>query len=249
MTKYLADFEAVSPELAKWTVEFAYGEALFRDGLDARTKQIAICSMLATCGNRGRALQFHVASALNAGASRAELTEVFIQLSVYAGFPAALNAFAAASPVFKEHDIAPGGGAAVTASANRTSETRETRRRRGVETLGATSAASGEAVISSFNDLAPDLGVMIVEHAYGDVFSRAGLDPKTRELAACSAMAALGTKTAETPLRVHVNAALAVGASQAEIVETLLNLAPYCGYPSVQQAMRVAGEEFEKRKK
>jgi 4-carboxymuconolactone decarboxylase len=109
--------------------------------------------------------------------------------------------------------------------------------------LAATSSGSGEAVVRSFDDI----GRMIVEHAYGDVFCRPGIDPKTRELTACAALAALGTKATETPLRVHINAAISVGASRDEIVETILNLVPYCGYPAAQEAMGVAGEEFAKR--
>jgi 4-carboxymuconolactone decarboxylase len=114
-------------------------------------------------------------------------------------------------------------------------------------TLAKTSAQAGEAVVNSFNDLAPDIGRAIVEHSYGDIFSRAGIDAKTRELAACSALAAVGSKATETPLRVHVNAALTAGATQAEIVETLLNVLPYRGYPAVEESMRVVGEEFRKR--
>jgi 4-carboxymuconolactone decarboxylase len=88
---------------------------------------------------------------------------------------------------------------------------------------------------------------MIVEHSYGDVFSRPGIDPKIRELTACAALAAVATKTTEAPLRVHINAALNAGASRKEVLETLLNLVPYSGYPVVQQAVRIAGEEFAKR--
>jgi 4-carboxymuconolactone decarboxylase len=51
--------------------------------------------------------------------------------------------------------------------------------------------------------------------------------------------------TTETPLRVHINAALNAGASRQEI-ETLLNLVPYSGFPSVQQAVRITAEEFAK---
>jgi len=87
---------------------------------------------------------------------------------------------------------------------------------------------------------------MIVEHSYGEIFSRKGIDPKTRELSACAALAAVCSATTETPLRVHINAALNVGASEKEIIETLVNLAPYYGYPATQQAIRIAAEEFAK---
>lgn len=60
-------------------------------------------------------------------------------------------------------------------------------------------------------------------------------------------MAAIGSATMETPLRVHINAALNVGASEKEIIETLINLIAYGGYPATQQAIRSAAEEFAKR--
>jgi 4-carboxymuconolactone decarboxylase len=168
-----------------------------------------------------------------------------MQLAVYAGFPSALNAFAIANAVFAAKDQRPV-AAGTAGEAVSASEDRQTRSERGLATLGKTSAQAGEAVVNSFNDLAPDIGRAIVEHSYGDIFSRPGLDAKTRELAACSALAAVGSKSMETPLRVHVNAALTAGATQAEIVETLLNVLPYRGYPAVEESMRVVGEEFTK---
>jgi 4-carboxymuconolactone decarboxylase len=60
-------------------------------------------------------------------------------------------------------------------------------------------------------------------------------------------MAAVATAATVVPLRVHVNAALTAGATPTEVIETLLNLIPYCGYPVVQQAVKVAGEEIAKR--
>lgn len=242
-----APLRAISPDLARWTVEFAYGDLLFRDGLDSRAKQIAIVSMLATAGNRQDALRQNIEGALNEGVKREELIEVLIQLSIYVGFPAALNAFTLANAVFKELDGRKEAASALPADAGLPSEGRKERLDRGLAVLEKTSAAAGTAVINSFNDLAPDLGRLIVEHSYGDIFSRPGLDLKTRELAACSAMAAVATATTQVPLRVHVNAALTAGATPAEVIETLLNLIPYCGYPVVQQAVKVASEEINKR--
>ena len=246
MESYLASFENVSPDLARWSVEFAFGEVLARDGLDAKTKHLAIISMLASLGNRPEMLRLHLESALEAGATRTEVIEALIQISVYAGFPAALNAFGVAAQVLVQQSGQPAGDVPVHLSVI-TSESSEVRRERGLAALAATSSGSGEAVVRSFDDIAPDIGRMIVEHAYGDVFCRPGIDPKTRELTACAALAALGTKATETPLRVHINAAISVGASRDEIVETILNLVPYCGYPAAQEAMGVAGEEFAKR--
>ncbi|MGV6873979.1 carboxymuconolactone decarboxylase family protein [Pseudochelatococcus sp. B33] len=236
----------VSPELAQWVVEVAYGELLSRDGLSHQMRDLAIVSMLTAAGNRADALRFHIDGALHHGVSKEQLIEAITQLSVYVGFPAALNAFSIANTAFKEWNDAAATGPTSTVPAPE-SETRDARRKRGLEALSRTSAAAGEAVIRSFNDIAPDIGTMIVENSYGDVFSRPQISSKTRELTACAALAAVGSKTMETPLRVHINAALTVGATREEIIEALLNLVPYFGYPVVQQAVRIAGEEFAKR--
>jgi len=237
--------QKVSPELAQWVVEVAYGDLLSREGLSHQTRDLAIVSMLTSAGNRADALRFHIEAALRHGLTKEQLIEAITQLSVYAGFPAALNAFAVANATFKDWNGAVAAGPAPAAVAQ--SETREARRKRGSEVLSRTSAAAGEAVVRSFSDIAPDIGTMIVENAYGDVFARNQISSKTRELTACAALAAVGSKTMETPLRVHVNAALTAGANREEINEALLNLIPYFGYPVVQQAIRIAGEEIAKR--
>jgi 4-carboxymuconolactone decarboxylase len=240
---YFDGFAAGSPDLAQLSIEFAFGEMLARDGLDQKAKLFAIISMLAASGNRAAALRLHLAGALAHGVTREEIIEVLIQLSVYRGFPAALNAFAVAKDIFAAGS--PTIGADVPPPA--VVESRADRLERGHATLAKTSGSSGDAVVRSFDDVAPDLGRMIVEHSYGEVFSRSGIDMKSRELSACAALAAVGSATTEIPLRVHINAALNVGATREEILETLVNLTAYSGYPATQQAVRIAAEEFSKR--
>jgi 4-carboxymuconolactone decarboxylase len=245
---YMETLQGTSPELARWSVEFAFGEIFGRKGLDPKTRQIAIVSMLGAAGNRDDLLRLHIEAGVKAGLSPTEITEALMQLAIYAGFPSALNAFGIANAVFTKPDPQEREGARGGVGGNAiVSETRAARRERGLATLAKTSAQAGATVVDSFNDLAPDIGRAIIEHSYGDIFSRAGLNAITRELAACSALAAVGSKATQTPLRVHVNAALTAGATPAEIVETLLNVLPYRGYPAVEESMRVAGEEFRKR--
>ena len=243
---HVAPFADVSPELAQWSIEFAFGDILARDGLEAKAKQLAVVSMLVAVGNRTDALHFHLQGALICGATHSEIVESLIQISVYTGFPAALNAFTVARDVLAKPPE-PLSQPNPDASGASLSESRTRRRERGLATLSGTSSAAGDAVVRSFDDISPEIGRMIVDHSYGDIFHRAGIDPKTRELTACAALAARGTKASETPLRVHINAALTAGASRTEVVETLLNLLPYSGYPTVQAAMSIAGQEFLKR--
>lgn len=236
-----ARWAALSAEFAHWSMAFEYGEIFNRNDLDERTRQLAIVVMLATAGNRSAQLERHIEAALRAGLSQAEMTEAFMQLAVYAGFPTALNAISTASAVFARPL------ASVTSETHLTpasKESRSTRHARGLAVLSETSRGAGATVIASFDDLAPDIGHAIVEHAYGDVFARTAIDLRTRELAACAAFAAVGNQVMATPLRVHVQAALNAGATREEITEVLLNLVPHCGYPAVEEALCIAAEVF-----
>ncbi len=246
---YTAAIAIVSPAFARWSVDFALGDVLARIRLGRTEASLANIAMLATSGNRTEDLRAHIRGALRGGVGREQIVEVLIQLSAYAGFPTALNAFGVARAVFDEDGNAPVeaagidfGGARVAAA----TEDNGARRTRGLATLAVTSGAAGDAVVHSFDDLAPEIGSMIVDHSYGDIFSRPGLDPKTRELTACAALAGALTSASETPLCVHIAAALAVGATREEIIETLLNITPYRGFPATRRALAIVGEALAK---
>jgi 4-carboxymuconolactone decarboxylase len=98
------NIQALSPDLARLTVEFPYGDVVSRPGLDLRTRQIATVAALTALGNAPVQLRAHIDMALNAGCTRDELKEVIIQMAVYAGFPAALNGMAEALEVFQARD-------------------------------------------------------------------------------------------------------------------------------------------------
>ncbi len=97
---YFDRFAGTAPDLAQLSIDFAFGEALAREGLDHKAKLLAIIAMLAASGNRNDALRLHLAGALANGVMREEIIELLIQLSVYRGFPSALNAFSIARNVF-----------------------------------------------------------------------------------------------------------------------------------------------------
>lgn len=100
----LDNLKELSPDLARLTVEFPYGDVVSRPGLDLRARQIATVAALTALGNAPVQLRAHIDMALNVGCTRDEIKEVIIQMAVYAGFPAALNGMAAAKEVFGERD-------------------------------------------------------------------------------------------------------------------------------------------------
>ena len=99
-----AALREIAPDLYRHIVEFAFGDILSRPGLDPKTREIATVSALAALGNAQPQLRFHLNAALNVGCTRAELAEVLMQMAVYAGVPAALNALHLAKEVFAERD-------------------------------------------------------------------------------------------------------------------------------------------------
>ncbi|WP_339651612.1 carboxymuconolactone decarboxylase family protein [Halopseudomonas pelagia] len=89
---------------------------------------------------------------------------------------------------------------------------------------------AGERVIASLADIAPDLGRYIIEFGFGDIYSRPGLDLKSRELATVAALVALGN--ARPQLEVHLRAAMNVGVTREELVEVIIQMSLYAGFPA-----------------
>ena len=94
----------VSPDLNGYIKEFAFGDVHSREGLSPRDHELVIISGLCALGYAAEELKSHINMGLNAGLSRQEILEVFIQLAVYAGFPAAVNATFIAKEVFDARD-------------------------------------------------------------------------------------------------------------------------------------------------
>lgn len=94
----------IAPDLGRFIAEFAYGDVLTRPELDLRDRELVTIGALAALGNAAPQLRFHINGALNAGCTRAEVIEALIQIAVYAGFPAAINAVEAAREVFAARD-------------------------------------------------------------------------------------------------------------------------------------------------
>lgn len=113
---------------------------------------------------------------------------------------------------------------------------------RGIALLKQTQGDTAEKLLKSLENIAPDLGRYAAEFAFGDILSRPGLDMKTREMLSVAALTALGT--AGPQLRAHIGAALRVGCTREEIVETILQMVVYAGFPAALNGMQAAREVF-----
>ena len=236
----LATLADIAPDLARFTVDFAYGDVMSRPNLDLKTRQLCTVAALAAMGNAQPQLRYHIDGALNVGWSPTEVLEAVMLSAVYAGFPAALNSVSAAREVFQQRNLMPisaAGGDRLVNSGDRHT--------RGLRALERVSAGSGAAVIKSLEDIAPDLARFIIEFSYGDVISREVLDDRTKELATVALLTALGT--ARPQLRVHISAARNVGASNDQIVEAIQQMAVYAGFPAALNGISVARDVFANR--
>lgn len=113
---------------------------------------------------------------------------------------------------------------------------------RGLAKLKEIDGEAGEHVLDSLADIAPDFARYLIEFPFGDVYSRPGLDLRGREIAVVAALTALGN--AEPQLKVHLRAALNVGVSRQEIVEVIMQMAVYAGFPAAINGLMAAKAVF-----
>ncbi|MFF7458038.1 carboxymuconolactone decarboxylase family protein [Kitasatospora sp. NPDC008115] len=134
-------------------------------------------------------------------------------------------------------------------STNRDSDTaaatREERFERGLAVLTSVDGEAGRRVVDALADIHPELAHQIVAWGFGEIYSRPGLPPRDRQLVTLGMLTALGG--CEPQVEVHLNAALNVGLTPAEITEALLHSAAYCGFPKALNATFVARKVFGER--
>jgi 4-carboxymuconolactone decarboxylase len=104
--KVVEGLASLFPEFANYVLEYPFGDIYSREGLGLREREIAVVAALCAMGNAAPQLRVHIHAALHVGCTPREIVEVVMQMSVYAGFPAALNGLAAVKEVFEKEEIA-----------------------------------------------------------------------------------------------------------------------------------------------
>ncbi|USP04061.1 carboxymuconolactone decarboxylase family protein [Vibrio sp. LQ2] len=115
----------------------------------------------------------------------------------------------------------------------------------GLAKLNEIDGDAGQKVMESLQDICPDLARFTVEYPFGDIYSREGLDLKSREIATVAALTALGNCTPQ--LKVHLNAALNVGCTEDELKEVILQMSVYAGFPTALNGMFAFKEVLAER--
>lgn len=102
-------------------------------------------------------------------------------------------------------------------------------------------AEQARQVCEHWREISPDFEEYVVGFLSGEIWSRPGLDRRTKSLVTIATVAALGrTRALELNLRIALNN----GATREEVTETLLQIAPYAGFPACWEGLALAAQVF-----
>jgi 4-carboxymuconolactone decarboxylase len=122
---------------------------------------------------------------------------------------------------------------------------RETPRERGERLLRLVDGdVVADNLVRTYLEFAPDFLTYLTEFAFGTIYARDG-DLRQRELIAISSLITMGD--CERQLETHVHGAFNVGLTQAEVVEAVMTLIPYVGFPKALNALAVVKRVVDKR--
>jgi 4-carboxymuconolactone decarboxylase len=118
----------------------------------------------------------------------------------------------------------------------------ETRYERGLSKMREMFGPGIDSALKSLAATSLDLERCLVEFPFGDIYRRPGLGLKTREMLTVAALTVLGYPQAE--LKEHIRGALNVGCTPDEILEIILQMAVYAGFPAALEAVKTAASAF-----
>ncbi len=226
--KIFHNLNEISPSFAKYSIEYIFGDIISREGLDMKSKEIAIISAFIAMGSVEPQLKTHFGVALNAGWTINELKEIVLQMVPYAGFPATINAMNALSSVLKNRLKA--GIKDVEGDTPSKEVTIEDRYNNGAKNIAKLDPNELAKLENAYKTFTPDLLNYIVEFVYSDVNSRNLIDAKQRQFGIIAALVAKGN--AKPQLKFQINAGLNLGLSADEIKEIMILMTVYSGFPT-----------------
>lgn len=104
---------------------------------------------------------------------------------------------------------------------------------------------ASDRIKERLKDIAPDFIRYIDEFIFADIWSRPGLDIKSRQIAVVAALTCMGNSGPQ--LRAHIHNSLHVGWTRQEVVEVIMQMAVYAGFPAALNGLDAAKEVFQER--
>ncbi len=224
--------EHTPPGFHDFLSETEFGIVWCRPGLGLAERMICTLAALASV-QRPSALHRYVGAALNIGLDALAIQEVLIQIGIYAGFTASEEALITAAKVFSERDVS------VPAQAPR-DDSLQTLTIRGHEMLRALHREAGDkGYASPDNPVTGALYPVAIQYGYGEIWFRPGLTHRQRVLCSVASFTALRL---ENQTKKFGQAALNLGATRSEVVEAVIQTAPFSGFAPALNALAVLSD-------
>lgn len=230
--KHTGPLAETDPDLQEMLNRFIFGEVFYHGSLSDKVRELITLVVLTTNQTMDQ-LKAHVFAALNVGVSPVEIKEAVYQCAPYLGFPKTLNAVQQVNEVFKSANI----------PLPVESQKRVTEESRFDDGLKVQKRIFGD-IIERMHENAPANQKHIQNYlsafCFGDIYTRDGLDLKTRELLTLCILSALGG--CESQVKSHVNGNLNTGNDKNTLLEAITHCLPYMGFPRTLNALSCINE-------
>jgi 4-carboxymuconolactone decarboxylase len=222
----------LAPGLDRFATEAAFGAIWARPGLAEADRMI--CTLAVLCQlQRLAQLRRYVGAALGIGIQPRAVQEIFVQCGLYGGLPVAENALEVAAEVFREKNIGIEEETWPTVSL-------EELHAQGLDLLQRLHGERGrEGYAAPGNQATEALYRVAIEYGYGELWSRPGIEHRGRMLIALASFTVLRL---DVTLRKFAQSALNLGLTRDEVVEAIMQTAPYGGFPVALGALASVGE-------
>ena len=216
------------PEMMAILQKYIFGEVFTVGNLDMKTREMLTVTSLAVQQTLPQ-LKAHINAALNVGVTPLEVRETLYQCAPFIGFPKTLNAIGVMNEVFKERGIET-----PLEMAGTTDEKSRFEKGAAIQ-----KPLYGDEISKALEGLPENMGEdvarFLTEFCFGDIYTRNGLDVKTRELITISILVTTGdTET----LKSHIKGALKAGNSKETITAAMIQCLPYVGFPKTIAALK-----------
>ncbi len=225
-----ASVTSTVPGVPRLTTEVTFGAVWSRPGLGLHDRMVCTLSVLSVLQHLPQ-LRTYLNSALNIGMEPRALQEICIQCALYAGFPTMVNALGVAREVFEARNIVVPN----TPVPEDSLEELDAKGRAMMQTLHGERSQSGYA--SPTNTVTAALYPVAIQYGYGAIWHRPDLDQRARIICALASFTALNLVM---QLEKFLPAALNLGLKKAEVIEVLVQTAPYSGFPKALNALAMA---------
>ena len=217
------------PEMMKMLQKYIFGEVFAVGSLDIKTREMLTVVSLSAQQALPQ-LKAHANAALNVGVTPIELRETVYLCAPFVGFPKTLNALGVINEVFAERGIK-----LPLESQGKTAEE---------ERFAAGSAIQQplygneikEALAGLPGNMGEDAARFLTEFCFGDIYTRGGLDVKTRELLAIGILVTTGNMQT---LQSHIVGSIRAGNSPETVTAAIIQCMPYGGFPNALNALKV----------